>query len=160
MGAERGGGINRGVNETEKYPDTLAQARRLGRKDAKKIIPILKRDPDWRLVTGKKKPVTDEDYKRKSRGLTRLTKKAVNLLFPQFKTSVRYDRGTARHWVDVEIAIPEEIKDPQRQNVGRRVKMMLKSTGLKYSEYFPDSFPGKDDWRPCLLVQTWRRQLK
>lgn len=161
MSPERGGGIKKiGTNEIDNYPDTLTRARRLAKEDAAKIIPVLEKDPDWLLVSGQKEPVTDEDFRRKRRGLTRMTKKAINLLFPQFKASVCYDRGTASHWVDVNIILPKEFNDLQRQNVGTRTSMMLKSTGLKYSMYFPDSLPGKDDWRPCLLVQTWRRHLR
>lgn len=120
--------------------------------DVKKIRPILEKDPDWTLVSSE--GVSREDKQRQRRALTRLTKKAVNLLFPEFKASAHHDRGTARHWVTVNITVPGTPENALIQEMTQRAEKMLVSSGLKYAAYFPDSFPGKDDWSPCLLVKV------
>jgi hypothetical protein len=137
------------------YTDALEQRKRQGQEDADKIRPILEKDPDWLLVSGKQKPVTNEEHRREKRALTRLTKKAANLLFPQFKALSCYGSGTAHYWVHVNIVVPEKnIGLPEQKNIEQRVTETLISTRLKYSMYLPDSFPGKDDWTPCLSVRV------
>lgn len=126
------------------YAEVLTQVRRLAKKDADRIRTILEDDPDWTL----------EDGKRERRALTRLSKKAVGLLFPEYKALSCYGSGTAHYWVHVNIMVPGEPSRKQIGDIKQRAKMMLEQVGLKYGIYLPDSLPGKDEFTPCLSVQV------
>jgi hypothetical protein len=122
--------------------------------DAERIRPILEKDPDWPLASGKQESDTFkyEEWKRKKSALSRLTKKAVNLLYPDYVVSVKFDRGTASNWLDVNFKFPKTPEYLEIQKITQRTREMLICTGLQYPAYFPDSMPGKDDWTPCLNV--------
>jgi hypothetical protein len=128
-------------------------------KDAAQVRPIVAKDPDWPLVTGQAKLETAEDRARERRGCTRITKRAVQALYPKHTVHVRYDRGTASYWVLVDLIMPEldfqKVRGTPRQweykGVWRRIEGMLVALGIQYATYLTDH--GRNDsWQPCLLV--------
>lgn len=136
------------------HAEFLRQAEKLGREDADKIRSILEKDSDWLLVSGKQKPATKEERKREKRALVRLTKKAVKLLFPQYKTLCHRGTGTAHNWVYVNILVPKQSRrDICDDEIEQRANVMLEALGLCYSKYFSDSLPGKDEYTSCLSVR-------
>lgn len=137
--------------KNERYLDTLKQEKEQTKEDVEKIRPILEKDPDWNLVSGKKDWDNSEEHDRQKRSVVRLTKKAVNLLFPEYKVKVSRDRGSASAWVNVNFVIPE-VESLEHQAITGRTQRLLKSVGIQYASYYSDSLPGKDDWRPCILV--------
>lgn len=142
-----------GKQKESTYAEFLRQAEKLGREDANKIRPILEKDPDWLLASGKQKLATEEERKREKRALVRLTKKAVNLLFPQYKTLCHRGTGTAHQWVCVNILVKKQsAEDLFYEEIKRRANMMLEVLGLCYGKYFSDSLPGKDEYTSCLSV--------
>lgn len=141
-------------NSSEKiWAEEQKVIRKQTREDVKKVRPILEKDPDWPLVSGLRKAVTQEDDKRQRMALTRLTKKAVNLLFPEYKALARYDRGTASHWVNVNIVTQEKILDATQGKIKERAENMLEAVGLRYGSYYSDyGTVAGDDWHSCLHV--------
>jgi hypothetical protein len=118
--------------------------------DAERIRPILKKDPDWPLASGQINWKDKGNYFRKRNAVSRLTRKAVRELYPEYKVHVLRGRGTASNWIDVDFVIPN-MERPDSLNIIQRTKALLLSVGIQYGSYFPDSGPG-DDWTPCLLV--------
>jgi hypothetical protein len=119
--------------------------------DAERIRPILEKDPDWPLVSGKQELITMEDYAREKRALTRLTKKATQLLFPEYKALACYGSGTAHYWVHINIVTPENVDRVTERNISERAKKMLLATGLKYGSYYTDYGPN-NVYAPCLSI--------
>jgi len=127
-------------------------------KRAERILPVLERDKDWKLVTGK------EDHREEMyRAITRVTKRAVNLLQPDRKVSVRRGRGTAYGWVHVDVAAPEldwtKLRGKAREKASREcdatrreINDVLVELGIRYSTYYTDCLPGADTYEPCLSV--------
>ena len=118
--------------------------------DAERIRPILEKDPDWPLASGQISWEDKERYYEKRNAVSRLTRKAVRQLFPEYNVHVRRGRGTASGWIDVNFVIPG-TGNVDSQNIRRRTRELLLAVGIQYGSYFPDSGPG-DDWTPCLLV--------
>ena len=152
MGKERGEHGKRDSKKVEKYADKIKSEKRQAKEDADKIRPILEKDPDWPLVAGIKKPDTQEECDRERRAQTRLTKKAVQLLYPEYKALSCHGTGTAHYWVHVNIVMPEKPEYAESRKIIERADMMLEQVGIKYGGYLPDSLPGKDEWTPCLTV--------
>lgn len=120
--------------------------------DAAKICPILQKDPDWPLASGKI-PVDGLNYRKSMRALTRLTKKASQLLFPEYKVLSCHGSGTTYYWVYVNIVIPEKTELTEDENIAVRVKKMLTATGLNYGSYYTDYGPN-NSYKPCLSVNV------
>jgi len=132
------------------HSEELKQFKKQAEEDLARIRPILEKDPDWPLASGQISWVDKENYYRKRNAVSRLTRKAVRELFPEYKVHVRRDRGTASGWIGVNFVIPG-IEGSGWQDIIRRTRNMLLSVGIQYGSYFPDSGPG-DNWTPCLLV--------
>jgi hypothetical protein len=120
--------------------------------DAERIRLVLEKDPDWPLASGQISWEDKEKYSGKRNAVSRLTRKAIRELYPEYNVHVRRGKGTASNWIDVNFVIPD-IENSDRLDIRRRTKEMLLSVGIQYGSYFPDSGPG-DDWRPCLLVSV------
>jgi hypothetical protein len=132
------------------HSEELKQLKKQAEEDLDRIRPILEKDPDWPLASGQISWEDKENYYRKRNAVSRLTRKAVCELFPEYKVHVRRDRGTASGWIGGNFVIPG-IEGSDRRNIIRRTNSMLLSVGIEYASFFPDSGPG-DDWTPCLLV--------
>ena len=132
-------------------------------KRASELLPLLRKDEDWSLITGERECVGNDDHVRHLRSMTRLTKKAVRLMYPNHKVSVRRDRGTAYRWIDVNIVMPEidwrnlrgkaRDRDANKESVIRReLKDILIALGIEYATYWTDYGPGLDTYDPCLSI--------
>lgn len=141
----------RRINKSEKVGVKLSPEE-ISRKEAvDRIRPILEKDPEWEWASGQKDWNNSVEWRCQKRAVVRLTKKAVHLLFPEYKVSVHRDRG-AHNWVDVNFVIPG-IERPARGEIIGKTQRLLRSVGIQYASYFPDSGPG-DNWRPCLSVSV------
>jgi hypothetical protein len=118
--------------------------------DAERIQPILEKDPDWPLASGQISWMEKEIYYRQGNAASRLTRKAVRELYPEYSVHVRRGRGTAYGWVNVNFVIPG-IEESGLQNVIRRTRNMLLSVGIEYDSFLGDNGPG-DNLTPCLSV--------
>src|SRR5690349_5978268 len=99
----------------------------------------LSKHPQWALATSK-------IWKEGSRkAVAAVTKKAVQLLHPGVKCSVRLGRGTAHSWVTV------CIDEAANANLSR-VEKTLVDLGIGYATYFTD-FGINDGYEPCLSVR-------
>lgn len=132
----------------------LAEAARV----AQELLPKLEGDPDWPLVTGQEELDTADKRALKRRALTRLTKKAVRLLHPFYKVSVRAGKGTAYRWVYVTLMTPEQLGVEAEYCLRKRTKDVLNALPLKYATYYYSDYgPGSDIPFSCVLVETrWR----
>lgn len=122
------------------------------KKDVEKIRPILEKDPDWPLASGQISWEDKKNYYNKRNAVSRLTRKAVRELFPEYKVRVRRGRGTVSNWIGVNYVI-SDMESSDWRSVIRRTREMLLSVGIQYGSFFPDSGPG-DDWTPCLTVSV------
>ncbi|HKC05062.1 MAG TPA: hypothetical protein VKC54_04305 [Patescibacteria group bacterium] len=138
---------------SQKHENKLTLEQKQAKEDVDKIRPILEKDPDWPLVSGIQKPNTQEEYNKENRAQTRLTKKAVQLLYPDYKVSSTHGTGTAHYWVYVDITIPERLEYSEERKIVGRTDAMLEQVGIKYGGYFSDSLPGKDTWTSCLRIE-------
>ena len=128
---------------------------------ATEVRPIVSKDSDWSLVTGKKKQMTRGDWIREKRAITRITKKAVRAMYPGYAVSVRSGRGTAHHWVYIDVTMPElndeKVRNTSREweykDVCRRIEDTLLALGIKYGIYESDCGPNSSP-SPCLLVSV------
>jgi hypothetical protein len=118
--------------------------------DTERIRPILEKDPDWPLASGQISWEDKEKYYGRGNAVSRLTRKAVRQLFPEYNVHVHRGRGTAYDWVDIDYVIPD-MEISNWRGIIRRTRNMLLSVGIQYSSFFPDSGPG-DNWTPCLSV--------
>jgi hypothetical protein len=121
------------------------------KEDVAKVCPTLEQDPDWPLVSGVRKNLSAWEDRQFGHARTRLTKKAVNLLLPEFKSLACSGSGTSRRWVHVNILIPEGARKPD--NIEQRVKRMLMASGIEYSSYYTDHGPN-NHYSPCLSVRV------
>lgn len=130
------------------------------KKVSEQLLPLLAKDPDWPLVTSKVELVTNEDYFRERRAITRLTKKAVRLMFPGYKVFVWHDTGTASQWVQVDLIMSEfdrqkvkftrELKEKELR-IRDMVKRVLMKLGIRYGVYYTD-YGFNDSYQPTLSV--------
>jgi hypothetical protein len=152
----------RGVRSIE---ELRAERRKKAEEWAAWLRPMLEKETDWDLATGARAVGGDEDYGLMLRAVTRLTKKAVRLMYPGRKCSVRRDRGTAYGWVNVDLELPSaELKSNDRsdsyryddgsRDAGSEMRDTLIALGIDYAKYLPDSLPGKDEWTLCLSVEV------
>ena len=128
--------------------------------DLARLRAELSKDRDWVLATG---PTAEGRYRESDRAIVRLTKKAVRLLYPQYRCSVTRDRGTAHGWVSVNLFVPEIAEHDgsargraRELEAGRaitgRVSRTLDNLGLRYAQYLPDCIPGLDEMTNCVTV--------
>ena len=90
-------------------------------------------------------------------GTTVSSAKIKKLIREEFGYNVRCQsgRGTSHYWKY--IVIPDDITVPE--DVRENIEQRLVEENL-CGQYFPDAFPGKDKWTPCILwlteTQSWR----
>jgi hypothetical protein len=132
------------------HSEELNQLKKQREEDLARIRPILEKDPDWPLASGQIGWEDKETYFRKRNAVSRLTKKAVRELFPEYEVHVHRDRGTASNWIDVNFVIPG-IERPDRQDIIRRTNGVLLTVGIQYATYYSDFGPG-DNSGQCLGV--------
>lgn len=127
---------------------------------AKTLAVELSRDPDWQLVTGKVIPDTNEEFERCRRSLSRLTKKATQLLCPGSRVSCVYGRGTAHHWIHLEVTTqecPASLQFNGRTEpvyVEGKIEDILCALGFRYGTYTSDSGPGNAEPGRCIRVEV------
>lgn len=119
--------------------------------DVERIRPILEKDPEWPLASGQIN-WDEETYYRESYAVSRLTKKAVCELFPEYKVHVHRGRGSASNWINVNFVIPDMEKSDWR-GIIRRTRDLLLSVGIQYGSFLSDFGPG-NDCSPCLDVSV------
>jgi hypothetical protein len=133
------------------YNEALKRAKMQAKEDVGRIRPILEKDPNWPLASGQIDWKCQKDINDQRNALSRLTKKAVKLLFPEYKIKCHHGSGTDANWITVDILATKETGKQEAQAIRERAYEMLESSGLQYGSYFPDTGPGAD-WTPCLLV--------
>lgn len=170
MGGKAGTGRRRLRKKAPKAPENAYEVMRRRQKRRAKtkaewLKPMLEREQGWDLATGDRKNVTKDGRSAERRAISRITKKAVKLMHPERDCSVRWDRGTAHNWIDVKLSVQkgdrkaQDKDDPYRFSDGTRdIRQELEDTllalGIRYSHYFPDALPGKDEWSPCLSINV------
>lgn len=123
------------------------------------LQPFLKNEKGWDLATGARKPATKKEITLKRRAVTRLSKKAVALMYPNYGCSVRRGSGNSRHWVKVELVKPSPGSAAQKKKkletdkvLCRKVEDTLLALKISFATYLPDALPGEDRHEPCLSI--------
>ena len=120
------------------YEKQLRQEKRDAAEVAKTLLPVLEKDKDWALVTGKEPNMGETRFLR---ARTRLTKKAVQLLQPNMKISCTAGHGTAWNWVYVRLIVSEEPSRELSRKLRTLTENVLTALNIGYGTYFTDYGP-------------------
>lgn len=129
------------------------------RKVADELRPRLAKEKEWNLAIGLVKEDKSWEFRQTMKAVSRMTKKAVRMIYPDYVCSVRLGTGTALDWVDVNLIIPElepeKVYNTSRQweykGIIRRIEYILLALGIKYGQFYTDIGPD-DSYQPCLTI--------
>lgn len=152
-------------NKKSSYQKLREKQIKEAEKAAEELLPTLQKDKDWDLVTNDFDPSNGKNYGDLLRAVSRLTKKAVQLMHPDYAVSIRRGRGTGYGWISVKFTIPElKIRDlnskegrkktQEGKRLCRKVKDVLVALNIRYSKYRTDYGSGPDTYEACLSVSV------